>query len=710
MAAKAKQKPNKQRCKPQAAATGRRDVSLPVVGIDPETGMKRSKSGKRRAAVLIGLHLLMIGHFVHWRMAGNTLTPIEPSESVEFFRKAEINMGFIFFAFAILLTLIFGRFVCGWGCHIVAYQDFMLWILKKLRMRPKAFRTRFLVFIPLVIAAGWMFLWPIAVWVWMQLTDPNFTPTTTWHLTRTGFWDTFAGPVFGSLTILICGFLIVYFLGPKGFCTYGCPYGAFFGAADRVAPVRIRVNDNCEQCGHCTAVCTSNVSVSEEVNLYGMVVDPGCMKCLDCVSVCPNDALYLGAGAPAAFAKPSKPRKARRYDLSWPLEIFALVVFMFVLVTVNGLYGQFPFLMSLGIAGISTFVFMKALALVTQRDVLVQKMKLKAAGRLRPAGFAFGAVVVLLFAGYAHSAVWRYHDIRADHPRFSLMDVMMNRGFAEYAPAEYPGWQYDQSYRAEIAPNDKRLIETAIHHYEAAADWGIRPTPMNDIHLAWLYAATNERERAVEVMRQVESIVGDDPGFQLRLAMFETAAGNDAAAESAYKRAIKIESENRESLSENSDVAHYPLSAEIWAEWGLFQAFRSNDLAGANDALQTAARLDGSFVLKRAHEFTQQNQLPVAAAFLRAYLQEHDGIAPRLDYGSLLFVQGDLMGAAREYSAILEREPNHSQAAYRLGVTLLRLNRVDEALRTFRITREHGSAEEIAELDALCDEFSLPKN
>ena len=28
----------------------------------------------------------------------------------------------------------------------------------------------------------------------------------------------------------------------------------------------------------------------------GMVVDPGCMKCMDCVSVCPNDALYFGFG------------------------------------------------------------------------------------------------------------------------------------------------------------------------------------------------------------------------------------------------------------------------------------------------------------------------------------------------------------------------------------------------------------------------------
>ena len=44
-------------------------------------------------------------------------------------------------------------------------------------------------------------------------------------------------------------------------------------------------------------VCTSNVRVHEEIREYGGVVDPGCMKCLDCVSVCPNDALSYNCGS-----------------------------------------------------------------------------------------------------------------------------------------------------------------------------------------------------------------------------------------------------------------------------------------------------------------------------------------------------------------------------------------------------------------------------
>ena len=60
---------------------------------------------------------------------------------------------------AILATLVFGRFVCGWGCHVLALQDFCAWLLKKMGVTPKPFRSRLLVFVPL-LAALYMFVWP----------------------------------------------------------------------------------------------------------------------------------------------------------------------------------------------------------------------------------------------------------------------------------------------------------------------------------------------------------------------------------------------------------------------------------------------------------------------------------------------------------------------------------------------------------------------
>ena len=114
-------------------------------------------------------------------------------------------------------------------------------------------------------------------------------------------------------------------LGAKGFCTYGCPYAGFFKPIDNAAPMRVRVNDDCQQCGQCTAACTSNVRVHEEVHLYKMVIDSGCMKTMSCIDACPNDALSIGFGT-NAIGKRTTPKK---YDLTMKEEVCIAAIFLF---------------------------------------------------------------------------------------------------------------------------------------------------------------------------------------------------------------------------------------------------------------------------------------------------------------------------------------------------------------------------------------------
>src|SRR5262245_38930084 len=116
------------------------------------SGIRKSKTSRWRAAALILLNLFMIAHIIQWRVVGRTVSPIEPSETMYTLQKGFVNAGFIFFTLAILATLIFGRYVCGWGCHILALQDFCGWLLKKLGLNPKPFRSRLLVYVPLIRA------------------------------------------------------------------------------------------------------------------------------------------------------------------------------------------------------------------------------------------------------------------------------------------------------------------------------------------------------------------------------------------------------------------------------------------------------------------------------------------------------------------------------------------------------------------------------
>lgn len=280
--------------------------------------LRASKVGRWRAIVLLAVHALMALHVAHWLETGSTLSPVEPSEAMELSKHGIVNAGAIFFGLTIASTLVFGRFFCGWACHVVALQDACRWILLKLGVRPRP------VFLGPLLAVPWaafayMFLAPFLYRLIAgeppqalraELFTQNFFATFPDPRTGFGLWVIVA-------TLLVCGFAIVVFLGSKAFCTHGCPYGGIFGVADQLAPVRIRVTDACEGCGHCTASCTSNVDVRSEVRDFGMVVSAGCMKCLDCISVCPKDALYVGLGKPAIAAKPRRAGVVRpRVDLA----------------------------------------------------------------------------------------------------------------------------------------------------------------------------------------------------------------------------------------------------------------------------------------------------------------------------------------------------------------------------------------------------------
>lgn len=290
----------------------KRGIELPVR--QNTRKIRTTHIGRWRAAVLILVHVLIAIHIAHWWNTGRTVSPLEPSEAMQFAKSGIINAGFIFFALAIASTLLLGRWFCGWGCHLVAVQDLSRWILEKFRIRPKPIRSSVLLTVPL-IAFIYMFIAPALYPTAMSLTGVDASAhswqQTSLKLTTDSFWATFPSWVPAILTMVICGAIIIYVLGAKGFCTVGCPYGAAFGFVDRYAPMRVRANDNCTGNGHCTAVCTSNVRVHEEVRDFKMVVDPGCMKCLDCVMVCPNDALFIGVGVPAALAgRVDSPRAA----------------------------------------------------------------------------------------------------------------------------------------------------------------------------------------------------------------------------------------------------------------------------------------------------------------------------------------------------------------------------------------------------------------
>ena len=169
----------------------KRSIELPVLpNSGSSDGIRHSKTRKWRALSLIVLTLAMIGHYIQWKITGTTVSPIEPSETMYTLQNGYVNAGFIFFTLAILATLILGRFVCGWGCHIVALQDFSTWLLNKIGLKPRPFRSRLLDFVPL-IAALYMFVWPTVGRYFTKPPSDPLMPQFTNHIITTEFWVTF---------------------------------------------------------------------------------------------------------------------------------------------------------------------------------------------------------------------------------------------------------------------------------------------------------------------------------------------------------------------------------------------------------------------------------------------------------------------------------------------------------------------------------------
>jgi polyferredoxin/Flp pilus assembly protein TadD len=579
------------------------DPHLPVAGTGKLAHVRRSKNGKWRALVLLALHIVIA------------------SEAMYTFELGQINAGFVFFVAALATTVLFGRFVCGWGCHIVALQDLCGWIMRRLGIRPRPFRSRLLIWAPLGVAL-YMFVWPTASR--LVLGSPARFSGFTNHLITTGFWKTFPGPVFTILTFVCCGFAAVYFLGSKGFCTYGCPYGGLFGIADRLSPGRIVVNDDCEQCGHCTVTCTSNVMVHDEVRRYGQVVDPGCMKCLDCVSVCPKDALSYSFRTPSMFRRAASPSRAGRSSLGLGEELGAGAVLLVTTLAFRGLYDGPPLLMAVGLGAITACLAVKLWRVWRRSDQRLQNVWLKRSGRLRTAGRVFVGLTVLWLAFTAHSGFVQWHRLAG---RYWLERT-------EAGPGEVLSGAFRS--RAHSAPHERAVTKTH-RHFTLADRWGLSGVVEIKLGLAWANLLRERVDAAEAAIRGAIGIRPDRPQLHDHLIRLLLREGRAADAIDAQRYKLQV--------AASTAADHFRLA-------GL---------------LATAGRYDEA-----------------VAPYAAGVVLEPDAFEARYNFGGLLRRLDRQEEAIRQLEVAHRLAPDDADTQVELGLAYMALGRNSEALTRLR--------------------------
>ncbi|MBZ0111449.1 MAG: tetratricopeptide repeat protein [Thermoanaerobaculia bacterium] len=603
--------------------------------------------GRWRAASLLLIHILIVAHFVHWKMRGRTLAPLELNEVMYTLEVGIVTAGFLFMLTAATATAVFGRFFCSWGCHMLALQDLSRWLLSKLGIpRPRPVRSRVLLLVP-PITAAYMLFWPQIV----RLVEGRPLPTLHLRTDAEGwasfvtndFWRNLPGPWIAVLTFGLCGFGIVYLLGSRGFCTYACPYGAVFSVLDRLAPGRIRVAEGCTQCAICTAACSSGIRVHEEVDRHGMVVNPACLKDLDCVLACPEDVLHYGWGKPSLWKSLSSGgRFANRYDFSAVEDLLMAITFVVVLATFRGLYGTVPFLLSLALGAMIAFVFVYGVRLVTRANVRLRSRTLKQHGRLSPTGWAFASFSVTLFVFVAHSAFIRYHEVSGlaglEAGQVGSANSETEVRYRHLQAANRYGLFYDDrveqallqtSMRLDRALDSERWSRGILERHPLQADTRLQ-----------LAQSLVSLQRLEEARRQFETVVAQE-----ETSFSQRAAGHLGVARllvdgRQWKRATTH-------LKTAIELSQQP--AEVHAELGGVLA-ELNRLPEARAELETALRLDPDF--GEAH----------------------------YNLGCIHFREGRLTEAATSFKEALRIRPKDGSTLNNLAIVLERIGRPDEAL------------------------------
>ena len=116
---------------------------------------------------------------------------------------------------------------------------------------------------------------------------------------------------FAAWTVAIL--TLLSYLVPYFWCRYLCPYGALLGVFGPFSLTRVkRSPESCTDCGKCSAVCPSFISVDKKIN----VLSPECIGYMECVESCPvGDALVIAT--PVKFKLSPKVFAIALFILFW---------------------------------------------------------------------------------------------------------------------------------------------------------------------------------------------------------------------------------------------------------------------------------------------------------------------------------------------------------------------------------------------------------
>lgn len=621
---------------------------------------RKQKYSRWRAAALISVYVLMGIHIVHWKIYGNTLAPLELNEVLYTLHLGIITAGFIFMGVTILGTLIFGRFFCSWACHILALQDFSEWLLAKFHIKPKPIQSRAFIVVP-VVAMLYLFVWPqisrmIAGEEMAKLHLQTDSEGWASFITK-DFWRNLPSIPVTLFTFFVCGFAVIYFLGTRSFCQKVCPYGVIFSFADKVAPGKIKLTGDCNQCGLCTAHCSSHIIVHKEIEQFGKVVNSNCLKDLDCVAVCPNDAIKYGFTKPSFFQSFSKlENHTTHYSFSVAEDILlGLLTFVFVIIF-RGLYDAVPFLLAITIAVLLAWFSILFIRIFSKEYVHLGKTILRQGGKTTRNGNYYIVLIIAVYIFSIHSAFVHYHTYRGD--------------------ILYNSFIKNNQKKITTTQNNK-ILSSAKQHLETAAAWGIfSPLSLNR-QLAAIYLTENDYANGESYLQKM--LAADEKNHEARLRLaklfFVTKREREAIAELqkiTSEKNLQINSDELKTCSEAHLTLGHIEEKNGYASAALNHYRESVKINPEN----TEAILALGVILTKGGQFAEaETLLKKCAQVMPASALAHNNL-------SAIYMRMNRNNEAIFHlNELVKLQPDNAVAHYNLGMIFLRQKNYNEAVQ-----------------------------